>query len=159
MTNTSTTDELEHYNIRKGLIVTPQGQGVDPTRKTTYHSIGRRGEAHVESAFPAVLRPLSPGAASSSGLGSAGNVWLVRARQRGCPRRHTPPASSSRRRTKAPLEGGGAWEPVSLRHGMRFTRLGRRETEKAQKTWEHLKSPCSHVLPTLAPFSWAVRPA
>lgn len=43
--------------------------------------MGRRGEAHVASAFPAVLRPLLPGAASSSGLGSAGNVRLVRAQR------------------------------------------------------------------------------
>lgn len=97
----------------------------------------------------------------------AARAWAARGTSGWCvhsawprARTHTPTASSLRCRMKAPLESGGAWEPVSLRHSMGFARLGRREPEKAQEMWENLNSPCSHVLPiALAPFSRAVRSA
>lgn len=72
---------------------------------------------------------LGPGQRGERPAGACTAAW-PRART------HTPNASSLRCRMKAPLESGGAWEPVSLRHGMGFTRLGRREPEKAQEMWE-----------------------
>lgn len=157
-------DEPERYKIRKGLIVTPQERGgrgrSTPLEKPLNIKWG-------EEARPMSQAPFRLFSGRCYRVRRAARAWAAWGTSSWCvhsawprARTHTPTASSLRCRMKAPLESGGAWEPVSLRHGMGFARLGRREPEKAQEMWENLNSPCSHMLPiALAPFSRAVRSA